>query len=129
MTEGIEAITTRALGLALDAASLRQQAITTNIANAGVEGFTPLEVDFESQLRSAWQQNGKLRQLDPSALDRAQPRLQQVATQDGLATSQRVRLDEQVAHMAQNGVHYQALAAGLTRHYAILSLAASDGRK
>jgi flagellar basal-body rod protein FlgB len=43
--------------------------------------------------------------------------------------SPKVLLDLQVARMAQNGVHYQALVAGLTKHFAILSTAVSDGRK
>ena len=43
MTDGIEAVTRSALALALDAASLRQQAIATNIANANAVGYVPLD--------------------------------------------------------------------------------------
>ena len=37
--------------------------------------------------------------------------------------------DEQVADMAQNAVQYQVLARGLNRHFAILSMAANDGKR
>ena len=49
MTDGIEAVTRSALALALDAASLRQQAIATNIANANVIDYVPQRVSFEAQ--------------------------------------------------------------------------------
>jgi flagellar basal-body rod protein FlgB len=129
MTDGIEAVTTAALGLALDAASLRQQAIAANIAQADVEGYVPMTVDFEDQLQEAWRESNGRRQLDPSALSGVAARLRPdtAAAMPGL--SPKVLLDLQVARMAQNGVHYQALVAGLTKHFAILSTAVSDGRK
>ena len=62
MTDGIEAVTRSALALALDAASLRQQAIATNIANANAIGYVPQRVSFEEQLvdaRRGMAQNGR----------------------------------------------------------------------
>ena len=129
MTDGIEAVTTTALGLALDAASLRQQAIAANIAQADVEGYVPMAVDFESQLREVWRESNGHRLLDPSALASVTPRLQADTDTAMLGLSPKVLLDMQVARLAQNGVQYQALVAGLTKHYAILSTAVSDGRK
>lgn len=129
MTDGIEAVTTTALGLALDAASLRQQAIAANIAQADVEGYVPMAVDFEGQLQEAWRESNGHRLLDPSALAGAAPRLRADTDTAMLGLSPKVLLDMQVARLAQNGVQYQALVAGLTKHYAILSTAVSDGRK
>ena len=100
MTDGIESVTRSALAMALDAASLRQQAIATNIANANAIGYVPQRVSFEDQLADA---------------------------RRGLAQSG--RLDAEAADMARNAVHYQALVKGLSRHFAILSMAAGDGRK
>ena len=45
-----EAITVEMAKLALDAASLRHQAIAHNIANANSPGFAPVRVSFEDQL-------------------------------------------------------------------------------
>jgi flagellar basal-body rod protein FlgB len=128
MTEGIEAITTAAVGLALDAAALRQQAIAANIASAGVEGYTPVTVDFESQLeeaRSALESRGR---LDAASLSGVRPALE-TAPLDAMGLPPKVSLDMEVASMAQNSAQYQALVRGLAKHYAMLAAAVSEGKK
>jgi len=127
MTEGPEAITTAALGLALDAASLRQQAIASNIANHGTQGYVPLKLDFELQMQEARRVLDAKGSIDTFAL--AGVRLQLEPVLDAQGRPATVQLDEQVADMAQNSVQYQALARGLNRHFAILSMAASDGKR
>lgn len=122
MTNPVESITTTALGLALDAAQLRQQAITANIANHATEGYAPLGVDFESQMAQARRTLETDGRLDAASLAGVQPKLVPLAPQP-------VRLDEQVAEMAANSVTYQALARGLSRHLSILSAAVSDGKR
>ncbi|WP_419688248.1 flagellar basal body protein [Burkholderia theae] len=125
VTEGTEAITSATLGLALDAASLRQQAIAANIANAQTDGYVPLGVDFERQLidaRQTWASSGS---VDAESLRGVAPRLVRVASQDGMQSG----LDMQVAALAQNGVHFQTLLKALSKHYALLEEAVSDGKK
>jgi flagellar basal-body rod protein FlgB len=127
MTEGLEAITTAALGLALDAASLRQQAIASNIANHATQGYVAQKLDFGLQMEEArrvLQANGS---IDTFAL--AGVRLQLEPVLDAQGQPAKVQLDEQVADMAQNAVQYQILARGLNRHFAILSMAANDGKR
>ena len=125
MSQGIEAITTAALGLALDAASLRHQAIAANIANHATEGYVPLKLDFESQLASARRslEGG----LDELALSNVKLQLQPALEDNGVPA--KVQLDAEMADMARNTVQFQALARGLNRHFAILALAASEGKK
>lgn len=125
MTQGIEAITTAALSLALDAASLRHQAIAANIANHATEGYVPLKLDFESQLASA--RRGLEAGLDEHTLSEVKLQLQPVMDENGAPA--RVQLDAEMADMARNAVQFQALARGLNRHFAILALAASEGKK
>jgi flagellar basal-body rod protein FlgB len=127
MTEGLEAITTATLGLALDAASLRQQAIAANIANHTTEGYVPQKLDFESQMQEARRVLNSSGSIDAFAL--AGVRLQLEPVLDAKGQPAKVQLDEQVADMAQNAVQYQVLARGLNRHFAILSSAVSDGRR
>lgn len=129
MTEGIEGVTTTLLGLALDAASLRQQAIAANIANADVAGYAPMAVDFERQLDSARRDAGGMALFDAAALSQVVPTLVADASPQPLGLSPKVMLDLEVAHLAQNGVQYQALVTGLSKHYAVLALAVGDGRK
>lgn len=121
----MEGITSAALGLALDAASLRQQAIAANIANAQTDGYVPLGVDFERQLddaRRTWANSGS---ADAESLRGVTPRLVRLASQDGTQTG----LDMQVAALAQNGVHFQTLLKALSKHYSLLEEAVSDGKK
>lgn len=127
MREGLEAITTAALGLALDAASLRQQAIAANIANHGTEGYVAQKLDFASQMEEARRLLDTKGSMDAFTL--ASVRLQLEPVLDSRGQPAKVQLDEQVADMAQNSVQYQLLARGLNRHFAMLSSAVSDGKR
>ena len=127
MNQGIEAITTAALSLALDAASLRQQAIAGNIANANTPGYAPVSVSFEDQLQDARRALDSGGRLDASSLTGVQPAMQHAIGQGGLPA--KTLLDVEAANLAQNSVHFQALLKGLNRHYQILSAATSDGKK
>jgi flagellar basal-body rod protein FlgB len=51
------------------------------------------------------------------------------ASLDGAGAPESVRLDGEVAALAQNTVQYQALIKGLNKHFSILASAASDGKR
>lgn len=127
MSEGLEGITAAALVRGMDAAVLRQQAIATNIANANTEGYVPRRLGFEAQLEEARRGLRERGSLDAFALAGIAFRLEPVLDADGAPAA--VKLDEEVAALAQNAVHYQALVKGLSHHMDILSSAVSDGRK
>ena len=127
MTDGIEAVTRSVLALALDAASLRQQAISANIANANAVGYVPQRVSFEDQLVDARRGMAQTGRVDAFALGDVRPRMEAVVDSQGIPAQ--VQLDMEAADMARNAVQYQALVKGLSRHFAILSMAAGDGRK
>jgi flagellar basal-body rod protein FlgB len=127
MTEGLEAITTAVVSLALDAATLRQQAISANIANAHTAGYIRQEVSFERQLDDARRDLRAHGTLDPFALGGIQPRIEPMSATANGATE--VKLDMEMADIARNTVHYQSLVKGLARHFGILSSAISEGKK
>ncbi|WP_048437847.1 flagellar basal body protein [Caenimonas sp. SL110] len=127
MNDGIEAITTAALRTAMDAASLRQQAISANIANHSTQGYVAQKVDFESQMLDARRSLDARGRIDAFALSSV--RLELAPMLDANGVPAKVHLDEQVAQMSQNAVAYQTLARGLSRHLAILYTAASDGKR
>jgi len=127
MLQGIEAITTQALGLALDAASLRQQVIAANIANANTIGYLPQQLSFGEQLEQIRAEIKNSGSLSAGSLTALLPTL--TVTLDARGLPARVRLDEEMAAMAQNTVQYQALIKGLNRHFSILATAASDGKR
>lgn len=127
MTPIIESITTAALGLALDAASQRQQMHATNIANVGTPGFTPMQATFADQMKDVRRQLDAGQPLDAYALAAFQNRLTPMLDANGQPA--KVQLDEEVAGMSLNALQYQALAKGLGRHLALLEMAASDGKR
>jgi flagellar basal-body rod protein FlgB len=127
MTDGIEAVTRSALALALDAASLRQQAIASNIANANAVGYVPQRVSFEEQLADVRRSMAPGGGADAFAWSQVRPRIEPMVDSEGAPIP--VRLDMEAAEMARNAVQYQALVKGLSRHLSILSMAAGDGRK
>lgn len=124
MSLGMEAITTTSLSLALDAASLRQQVIAANIANAGSVGFVPQRVSFEAQLAELARGNASQAR---TPLPELQVRLEPDLAGDGLPRD--VKVDTEVAALAENSLHYQALVRGLNRHLSVLSSAVSEGKR
>lgn len=129
MIEGMDAVTTQLLGLAMDAATLRQQAIAANIANVNSIDHQPLRVDFETQLEDARAQLQTQGRISMGALAGVEPRLEATPSLRSSGLPAKVLLDMEVANMARNAIQYQALARGLSRHFAILSAAVSDGKK
>ncbi len=127
MTASIESVTMGAVSLALDAALLRHQAIASNIANANTPGYQPLRVSFEEQMGAL---GAALRDpADASALVGVTPRLERDASAPVVDASSGVALDEEVARLSANTVHYQALLRGLGKHLSILGMAANDGKR
>ncbi|MGZ3182505.1 MAG: flagellar basal body rod protein FlgB [Telluria sp.] len=122
-----ESITLDLARLALDAASLRHQAIAHNIANVNTPGFAPARVNFEEQLgavRAALADGG---QVAPALLAGVRPVLTRApAAADADRTAM---LDLEVADLAQNTVQYEALMKALGKHLAILNAAVSEGKK
>lgn len=108
-----ESATTRRLLLALDAASLRHRVIESNIANVNTPGHVARRVDFDGLMAAGDSALGAHLTIAPD--------------RDGLPAG--VNLDVEVAAMAQNTLHQQALLRALQRHLGLLSLAATEGRR
>jgi flagellar basal body rod protein FlgB len=94
---------------AIDVTALRQGVYASNIANAGVADYRRMEVALEQ---------------GPAA------------TQAGLdvapsivATDSAVKLDEEMARMAQNALRYQVLLGAFERSMSTLRLAVREGRE
>ncbi|MBL8515547.1 MAG: flagellar basal body rod protein FlgB [Betaproteobacteria bacterium] len=119
--------TVKAVTLALDAASLKQQVIAANIANAGVEGYSRRDVSFASQIEAARQVLERDGVLDASLLEGMRPAVE-VRTRPG-GEALPVQLDQEMVAMAENAVRYQMLVKALTRQMNLLATAAGDGKR
>jgi flagellar basal-body rod protein FlgB len=127
MAWNIEAVTTGALSAALTAGATRQAAIAANIANAGTEGYVPMRLAFDASLEEAREALRERGALDASQVPALRGRLEPATDEAGAPT--RVQLDAEMAELAANAVHFQALLQGLSLHLALQALAAGDGRK
>ena len=126
MIEALSGETTNLVKLALDAASLRHQAIANNIANANTPGYTPLKVNFEEQLTAARRASGS--SAHPAQLDGVKAFIEEDRTAAGIGATN-VMLDMEAAKLAQNVLHYQALLKGLNQHISLISMAINEGKR
>lgn len=104
---------------ALDAASLRHLATTSNIANAGNARYVAQRVEFEEVLRSTLAQEGSAERVVGTT--RLMARL--------VPDRRPIAIDQEVATLARNTLHYQALLKTLNAELDLLGLAANDGRR
>jgi flagellar basal-body rod protein FlgB len=116
MSQGIEALTLTALSVALDAAAVRQEVLASNVANASVPGYVPKRVSFDTE----WQRQGEA--YVPMVRAHTEPVV-------GLNVDGAVRLDQEMAAMAQNSAHYTTLVRAMNKHLAVLNAAVTEGKR
>jgi len=107
------------LSRALDNAALQQAVHTSNIANASSEKYSRLQVVFDNELQAA-----RLANFGTGDLTDALPTRPRV-----VSTGEAVKLDQEMALMAKDAVHYQALLGAYDRSMAMLRLATREGKE
>ena len=98
------------LGRAADVSAMRHSVHAANIANASTEGYSRIELVVDGA------------SANPDNPSVGEPR---VVTAPGEA----VRLDEEMAAMAQNAVRYQTLLNAFEKAIGMLRSAAREGRE
>ena len=118
--------TIRALDVALGAASMKQQTVANNLANVNTPGYQRKDVAFDDTLREALAADAEgetvnWNEVQPSVTtdNRAAMR------QDGNS----VDIDQEMAHLAENNVRYNALVQMAAKKMQTLSYVISDGRR
>lgn len=115
----IDPATLQLVDRALDAGALRHQAIAQNIANANVAGARALRVRFEELLGP----------LQAEVAAGQAPRVDDIPTPELASSEATIALDDEMAAMASNSMHYQALLRALNRHLSTLQVAVQEGRR
>ena len=105
---------------AIDVSALRQSVHAANIANAGVEGYSRLTVTFDAEVERASLQ---------SASGLSATGAPTMASAAVVATSEAVKLDEEMAAMAKNSLRYQILLSAFERSLGSVRLAINEGRR
>ncbi len=109
-------ITHVALERALSGASLRQQTLTENLANANTPGYQRKDVDFHGTLQRAMIGG-------PAGLERTGFAAQETGEGAVRADGGSVDPDREATLLAQNAMEYEALAAVVKGRSAILRTA------
>lgn len=112
-------LTAEALRRSLQAASMRQQVLANNIANATTPGFKRSRVDFETKLAEA------LRNGQP--VDQVQPEVVQENYTIGKPDGNNVDIELEMSQLAENQIYYAALTRSLNDQFSRLKQVI-DGR-
>ena len=110
------------LSRALDTATLRQTVHATNVANVDTEGYRRLEVIYSAEIERLSAEGPALDANEALQWAQAEPEVVESA-------ESKVRLDQEMAQMAENAVRYQALLGAIERTLGLLRYAAKEGRE
>lgn len=109
---------------ALDASSMRQDAISNNIANVNTPGYKAQKVEFENLLDQAMSGNGMQRTHDRhfgvAGLNGVQP---QTVRREGTSIrddGNNVDVDLEMSELAANNIYYNALSTQLSSKYSMV---------
>lgn len=106
---------------ALDASSMRQDAISSNLSNVNTPGYKAKRVEFEDVLKKTMDgsaiKSTHTNHFGVSNLSNVTP---QVKAQTGNRVSENgnnVAVDTEMAELSANAIYYQALTTQLSNHY------------
>jgi flagellar basal-body rod protein FlgB len=113
--------TQQALEQALSGASLRQQVLANNIANANTPGFQRSDVDFHGQLAAALQ-SGSSQAMDNMSFS------PQVDSSGPIqANGNNVDVDTEMSDLSQNALDYQSLVEVAAARLKMMQIAIGSG--
>lgn len=120
-------LTRTVLEKSLDACSLRQVAISNNVANADTPGYRALTVSFADQLQAALAQPGRFGRQQ--AVEALKPRIVPRSPAIGRNDRSNVDIEVEMVALAENQLLYQALARQISEKFGQLRLAITGGRR
>ncbi len=123
MIAAIDNNMTALLGLALDATHMRQQAIAHNIANVNTPGYRRVSVSFEARMAALAEDMPRSGAPSLADLSYARPQL------DYDRSSAPVQLDHEMTELSETVLHQQVLLKALNKHFELLGMAITDGKR
>lgn len=119
---------------ALAASSLRQKAISNNIANVNTPEYKKSEVLFEDMLQSVM--NGdkmpmlqtNARHLSPQKSGIPTPKLNVVSNTSIRKDGNNVDIDVEMANLSKNSIYYNAVVQQLSSYYSGLKTVIREGK-
>lgn len=109
---------------ALDASSLRQETISSNIANVNTAGYKAKRVDFENTLQKAMDGTGMRASHEKHFGAKNSTDVQaQMVEQKGNRVNENgnnVAIDTEMAELSANALYFQAVSTQLTNQYGMI---------
>ncbi|WP_157496805.1 flagellar basal body rod protein FlgB [Hahella ganghwensis] len=124
--EYLTSVTSTLLNRSLDVAQLQQMVIAQNVANAGVEGYRQVSVDFSSLM----QKMGEITH-GQAADDAKKAEIKQLEINEYIKTSDipsKVELDQQIIELNKAVINYQALLTAKSKLGSIMKNVIAGGK-
>jgi len=119
--------TMMALAKTLDAASLRQQVIAHNMANANTPGFKRSVVAFEEALQRAMEKGSKCKSV--GRIKEVRPQVVRDNTTSMRVDGNNVDIESEMALLALNTLTYHAVIRRLSSRFASAHYVIHEGRR
>ncbi|HYF83062.1 MAG TPA: flagellar basal body rod protein FlgB [Clostridia bacterium] len=127
---------TMMLEKALDAAWMRNETISNNIANVNTPGYKKSYVKFEELLTDAVdkfqisgiKKDGKFLPIGKDTKSTVSPEIVQEDSTSMRRDGNNVNIDVEMAELAKNSIKYNALIAQMSKEFSIIKLAINGGR-
>ena len=135
---GIFGTTIELLGKTLDLRAQRQNLISANLANVETPGYTPNDISFESELKSALKKGGaaQTHAANPrhiplkgsggggaSALELVTGQMIELPVKSAGADGNGVEMESEMGRMAENQIMYNASVQLLTKKFEMMKQA------
>jgi flagellar basal-body rod protein FlgB len=130
--------TTKALGASLHLREIRNNVISSNIANAETPGYQAKKVDFEDALARALDLEGMAPMqgaapehiaVGPGAISRIKADVYENPDVDVNNDGNTVDMEREMTNLAENSITYKAAVQLISKKLAALKYAVSDGTK
>ncbi len=126
---------TAVLEKALDAAWMRNEVITNNIANVNTPGYKKSDVSFEEQLAGAKQfqigstiKNPKFLPIGNDTQSIPAPQMIQQTNTSARKDGNNVDIDVEMAELAKNTIKYNALITQISKQFGNIKMVLNEGR-
>ena len=129
---GIFGTTIELLGKTLDLRAQRQNLISANLANVETPGYTPNDISFESELKTALKNGGKDQRTNPRhiplkgggvSLDRVQGEVIELESRNLGPDGNGVEMEAEMGRMTENQIMYNASVQLLTKKFEMMKQA------
>ena len=109
---------------ALDASSMRQETISSNISNVNTAGYKAKRVDFEETLRKAIDGTGlqarHANHFGTSGIQNVSPKTVEQTGNRVNENGNNVAIDSEMAELSANALYFQAVSTQLTNQYGMI---------